>query len=94
MKTQVTFRHLKTNTGLQDAANETVSRFEKFYDGITSTEVVFTNDNDKIVEFTVQVLGNTIVAKEGSDDFHKSLNEASGKIIRQLKKWKKKNISN
>lgn len=93
MKTQVTFRHFKTNTSLQDAANDSASKFERFYDGITSTDVVFTNDNDKIVEFTVHVLGNTIVAKEGSDDFNKSLNEASDKIIRQLKKWKKKNIS-
>jgi putative sigma-54 modulation protein len=90
MKTQVTFRHTKSSEELQEVANEEAQRFSKFFDAITNTEIIFTDDNDKIVDISVRVNGTTLVAKESSDDFVKSLNEASDKIIRQLKKWKTK----
>jgi len=94
MKTKVTFRHVKTQPELQEAALEAAERFEKFYSGITSTDIIFKNEADKIVEFTVRVQGNTLIAKESSDEFHKSLNEASDKMIRQLRKRKEKIYQN
>jgi ribosomal subunit interface protein len=90
MQTQVTFRHLKSNPDLQTAANESIKKFEKFFEDIISTDVVFQNDADKIVEFTVRVKGDTLVVKEASDDFMKSLNEGTDKMIRQIRKWKQK----
>jgi ribosomal subunit interface protein len=90
MKTNVTFRHLKRHPHLHDAAIDTAASFERFYDQIISTDIVFKNDNTKTVEFTVRVQGNTLVAKDSSDDFHKSLNDAADKMIRQLRKWKTK----
>lgn len=90
MKTQVTFRHLKSVPELQDAALEAAAKFEKFYDGITSTKIEFSNEERKKVEFTVHVQGNTLVVKESSDDFLKSLKDASEKMIRQLRKRKTK----
>jgi ribosomal subunit interface protein len=91
MKTQVTFRHLKVNPDLNDAALEAAKRFEKFYDGITSIRTEFSEDNiNKIAEFEVRVQGSTLVAKEDSDDFLKSLNGAEDKIVRQLRKRKTK----
>ncbi|MGA2297129.1 MAG: ribosome-associated translation inhibitor RaiA [FCB group bacterium] len=90
MRTNVTFRHFKSNPELHDAAMEAAEKFEKFHPGIISTDTIFTNDTDKIVEFNVKIQGQNIVAKENSDDFVKSLNEASDKIIRQLKKVKSK----
>jgi putative sigma-54 modulation protein len=90
MKTQVTFRHVKSNQILHDAANEEAQRFGKFSDAITSADIIFTDDNGKVVDITVRVNGSTLVGKEISDDFSKSLNEASDKIIRQLRKWKTK----
>ena len=94
MKTNVTFRHLKANTTLQQAAIEEADKFEKFLDQIVSTEVIFTDDQRKTVEFTVRVHGNTLVASDSSDDFRKSLSEAADKIVRQLRKWKTKRFKN
>lgn len=94
MTTSITFRHTKSqHPELQDAAKSAAENFTKYYDKIISTNVEFINDNDKIVQFTVQLNGSTLVAKEGSDDFHKSLHEASDKIIRQIKKWKTKHFN-
>jgi ribosomal subunit interface protein len=90
MQTQVTFRHMKSKNELQDAAIEAAKKFEKFYEGITSTDVVFSADTYNTVEFFVQVHGNTLIAKEDSEDFVKSLNMATDKMVRQLRKWKSK----
>lgn len=91
MQTKVTFRHFKGNhPELHTLAEETALNFEKFHDGIISTNVVFSNDTEKSVEFTVHVKDMTLVAKEASDDFHKSLSDASDKMIRQINKWKTK----
>jgi ribosomal subunit interface protein len=90
MHTQVTFRHTKSDLELQDSAKEMAEKFEKFYDGITKTEIVFNEEKEHIVEITVHVTGNTFFVKEGSDDFEKSLNIASDKMIRQINKWKEK----
>ncbi len=92
MKTNITFRHLKTQPELQSAALEAAESFSKFNDQIISTDVVFKNDNDKTVEFTVRVQGSTLIAKESSDDFNKSLNSATNKMVRQLRKWKTKRM--
>ena len=93
MKTQIVFRHLKSNPELNDAAMEEAKNLEKYYDGITSTIIEFTNETEteKVVEFTVQVQGNTLVSSESSDNFQKSLSEAADKMVRQIKKWKTKN---
>lgn len=90
MQTQVTFRHFKGNhPELHSTAEELAANFMKFNDKITSTKVEFTNSNEKIVKFIVHVQGAVLVAKEASDDFHKSLNSASDKMIRQLQKQKR-----
>ncbi len=91
MQTQVTFRHLKSNPELTEAANEAAAKFEKFYDGINNTDVIFSDDAGIcVVEIFVQVQGSTLIAKESSEDYIKSLNEAADKVIRQLKKFKTK----
>lgn len=90
MQTQVTFRRLKARPDLHDAAVESANKFEKFYDGIISTNVEFMIDGDNIVEFTVNVHGNTLVAREKSNNFSRSLKDASEKMVRQLKKYKTK----
>ncbi|HPI19889.1 MAG TPA: HPF/RaiA family ribosome-associated protein [Candidatus Kapabacteria bacterium] len=96
MKTQIVFRHLKSNPELNDAAMEEAKNLEKYYDGITSTIIEFTNETDteKVVEFTVQVQGTTLVSSDSSDNFQKSLAEAADKMVRQIKKWKTKTGKN
>ncbi len=90
MRTKVTFRHMKSENELHEAATEAAERFEKFYSGISGTDIIFKNEANKIVEFTVRVNGTVLVAKESSNEFNKSLNEAADKMIRQLRKWKTK----
>lgn len=90
MKTNVTFRHLKSSPELKEKALESVNTFEKFYDGIISANVEFINEAEKSVAFTVHINGTTLVARESADDFVKSLNVAEDKIVRQLRKWKTK----
>ena len=92
MQKQVTFRHLKSNPELHEAANETIGRFEKFHDGITSTSVEFIAESQNIVEFKVHIQGHVLVVKEASEDFLKSLNEGADKMIRKLKKQREKLI--
>ena len=92
MQTKVTFRHFKSEPELYDAAIESAKSFEKFFDDIISTDVIFNNDIGKGVEFTVRVKGETLIVKENSDDFFKSLNEGTNKMIRQIRKWKTKHF--
>ncbi|MBM2814470.1 MAG: hypothetical protein HW421_1232 [Ignavibacteria bacterium] len=91
MKTNVTFRHFKSqHPDLHEAAIESSSGFSKYYDDIISSNVEFINDSEKTVEFTVHVQGSTLASKHSSDDFHKSLNGATDKMVRQLNKLKTK----
>ena len=91
MQTHVTFRHMKGHhPNLAQEAEELVQSFEKYYEGIVSANVEFLNEAEKSVQFTVHIQGSTLVAREASDDFGKSLNLAADKIVRQLKKWKTK----
>ncbi len=91
MQTQVTFRHFKGHhPDLHSTAENLAAGFQKFSDGIISTNVEFINDNEKIVQMTVHLQGATLAAKESSDDFHKSLNLAADKIVRQIQKHKTK----
>jgi len=93
MKTNITFRHTKGHhPELQDRANECAGNFSKYYDGIVSSNFEFINGTDKTVHITVHLSGSTIVAEHTTDDFHKSLHDASEKVIRQIKKHKDKVI--
>ncbi len=91
MKTNVTFRHFNSqHPHLQAEAIEEANHFTKYLENIISADVEFINDENKIVEFTVHVNGDVLKSEGSSDDFHKSINIASEKMIRQLTKWKTK----
>jgi ribosomal subunit interface protein len=91
MKTNITFRHFNaSHPDLQELAKESAHRLTKFHDSIMSTHVDFINEGDKTVQFTVNVGGATLVAKETSTELKKSLALAEDKMIRQIKKLKTK----
>jgi len=95
MKTQVTFRHFNGHhPQLHQIAEELASGFTKYSDGIISTNVELINDAEKIVNFTVYMKEHTITSEFTSDDFHKSLNAAAEKIVKQIQKYKEKKIAN
>lgn len=94
MKTQITFRHTNSShPKLHEDAIQVAVGFGKYTDGIISTNVEFINEVHKTVEITLHLQGTTLVAKDDSDDFHKSLHSASEKIIRQIGKYKTKHLS-
>jgi len=92
MKTKITARHFKARPELTEAVENAMQHLTQFHDGIISTDVILENgDIEPTVEFIVHVGGKTLVAKESSDDFFKSLHGASDNMIRQIRKLKTKN---
>ncbi|TAE27869.1 MAG: ribosome-associated translation inhibitor RaiA [Candidatus Kapaibacterium sp.] len=94
MEIKVTARHFDAKPDLRDDAINAAKKFEKFYSHIISTEVILSfekiHDSIKTAEFIVHVHDHTLVAKESSDDFFKSLHDGSEKMVRQLTKLKTK----
>lgn len=91
MKLNITARHFKARPELTEAIENAVQHIGQFHDGIISTDVILEHtDTEKSAEFIVHVSGKTVVAKETSDDFAKSVHGASDNIVRQLRKLKTK----
>ncbi|MBD1207567.1 MAG: ribosome-associated translation inhibitor RaiA [Ignavibacteria bacterium] len=94
MEIKVTARHFDAKPALREEAITFAQKFEKFYSNIISTEVILSfermHDSVKIAEYIVHVQDHTLVAKESSEDFSKSLHEGAEKMIRQLNKLKTK----
>ena len=92
MEIKFTARHFKAAPELQQEAIDSGRNFEKFYEGIISVEVILaeesSRENLKSVEYIVYVQDHTIVAKEATDDYFKSINAAAEKVVRQLRKLK------
>jgi putative sigma-54 modulation protein len=96
MNITITARRFKAHDTLKDFIKDEVSSLSKYSDDIINAEVIlsFQNSKDSIksAEINLVIPGHTIVAKEDSDDFKKSINAATEKITRQLKKIKTKKI--
>lgn len=91
MQTQITFRHTNgQHPNLKESAQKMADNLLKFHDGIISSHIEFNNETTKQVVINLHVEGGTLVAKEESDDFRKSLTAAGEKMKRQLKKFKAK----
>jgi|SRR3990172_4752547 len=92
MQVQFTARRFKAHKTLRDHATGAVSRLPKFYDGIVRGDVILgferSSNSVKWAEVTLHVQGTVLTAKETSDDFVKSIDQAIGKIERQLSKYK------
>jgi len=91
MSTNVTFRHFNAqHPELEQTARGVVDGFKKYIEDIHSAEVVFNNEKEKEVEITIRLDGQTLNAKDHSDEFRKSLSSVEDKMIRQIKKYKTK----
>ena len=94
MNVQFTARHFKAHDGLKDYAFSQVSTLKKYYDGIINGNIILRferlRDSVKIAEINLSVFGTNLVAIEESDDFYKSIDNAVGKLERQLLKYKGK----
>ncbi len=94
MRTKFTARHFRAHATLKDYALDTLTKLEKFYDGIISAEVILSfeksRDSVKVAEVNLTVHNKVLNALEQSDDFIKSIDLAIDKLERQLVKYKTK----
>jgi putative sigma-54 modulation protein len=94
MEITVTARHFDAKSTLREDAINAAKKLEHYYNNIISTEVILSfermQDTIKVAEFVVHVQDHTLVAKESSDSFSKSLHNSAEKMIRQLGKLKTK----
>jgi len=97
MNITITSRKFKAHSTLKEHIEEEVKSLNRFNDDIINADVILSYQNNhdsiKIAEIILQVPGQTMAAKEESDDFVKSVNSAIEKLIRQLEKLKTKRTS-
>ena len=82
---------------LMEFIDKKLSKLETFYDSIQSTEVLLKLEKtgqvqDKVAEIKVKVPGYTLVAKETSKSFEKSVDLGAASLRRQLLKYKSRKI--
>ena len=94
MNITITARHFKAHETLKEYVFESLSKLEKYYDGIISVEVIFSYEKPaqsvKTAEVHVSVYGAVLKATEKSGEFFKSFDAAVGKVERQIVKYKSK----
>ncbi len=97
MNISITARKFKAHFTLKEHILSEVKSLKKFNDDIMNAEVILSYQNPrnsiKSAEIVLQVPGQTLTAKEDSDNFTKSVNSAVEKLSRQLVKIKAKRTS-
>ena len=92
MDTHFTARRFKARSELKTYALDEVKNLDRFYDGIVRADVILsyerTTQSVKTAEINLHVHGSVLSARETSEEFHKSIDLAIGKLERQLTKYK------
>ncbi len=95
MKYTLTARHFKVHDTIKDFADKEMTKLERFYDGIIKAEVILSYERASNSVKTAEIIvhanhHHTFTAKEHSDEFHISIEEAAKKVVAQLKKYNDK----
>ena len=94
MVIKVTARHFKARDSIIDHAKESAESLEHFYDGITKADVILSyekaQNSSKVAEIKVAVYGAVLTGIARSEDFIKSIDQATEKVLVQLKRYKEK----
>jgi len=91
MRISFTARHYKPSERLKEYAQNEALRFEKFYDGIISCDIVLDYQKDiQIAEINLTVYGQKLTVVEKTDEIYKSIDKAIEKMERKLKRYKEK----
>lgn len=87
MKTTVTGRHIDMTPALKAYAEERVKHLERYSSRATEAAVILTVEKYRHqAEVSVNVNGVVIQAKEETQEMYASIDQAVGKVERQLKK--------
>ncbi len=94
MNIKLTARHFRPHADLKAHAQETVKKLGKYYDGIVGATVILSferaTNSVKRAEINLQVYGGILNASAETEDFDKSIDLASEKVMLQLQKYKNK----
>lgn len=97
MNISITARRFKAHETLKDFIKDELSSLNKFTEDILKAEVILSyqnaKDSIKTAEINLNIPGHTIIAREDSDDFKKSISAATEKVTRQLRKIKTRNTA-
>lgn len=93
MRFIITGRNINLTPGLQKAAEDKLSKLEKYFNPDTEAQVTMSVEKDRQkIEVTIPVKGNIIRAEQVSTDMYTSIDLVQETIERQLKKYKNKLI--
>ncbi|HUN66215.1 MAG TPA: ribosome-associated translation inhibitor RaiA [Bacteroidota bacterium] len=94
MEIHFTARKFRAHADVRAHALDEVKKLDKYYDGIVRSDIILSYERSvasvKTAEINLHVYGTVLSAREQSDDFHKSIGLAVGKLERQLSKYKTK----
>lgn len=91
MQVSVTFRHMESTDALREYALEKVSKVAKYLTRATESHVIL--DVEKLshkAEVLIDAGGIHCRGEAQSDNMYKSIDEATDKIIRQVKRYREK----
>jgi putative sigma-54 modulation protein len=91
MQVSVTFRHMNPTDALKEFAADKVSRIEKFIHAPTDAHVVLSVEKYlHKAEINISANGVRMRAEETSEDMYSSIDAATSKIERQVKRYRNK----
>jgi len=98
MKTTFTARHFKASEDLKNYCLDSVKKFEQYFDRIMTCDIVLQpgpdEDNPQTAEINLKIPGSFFNASQSAPTYEQAISEVIDIIIRQLKKYKDKNLVN
>jgi putative sigma-54 modulation protein len=94
MTYKFTARHFRAHPEIRAHAEDSVKKLHRFYDGIVGATVVLSferaTNSVKTAEINLKVYGAVLSATVSSDDYIKSIDAVTEKLVKQLSKYKTK----
>jgi putative sigma-54 modulation protein len=91
MQVAVTFRHMDSTDALKDYANEKVSKVSKYLQRATNAHVILWVEKlQHKAEVLIDAGGIHCRGEAHSENMYKSIDEATDKIVRQVKRYRDK----
>lgn len=96
MKVLFTARHFTASKRLQDYAEESVAKLDKYFDAIHECNVIASpHENPETpqqVEISLRIPGTTLIVKEAAESYESAILKSIDNLKRQLIKHKEKQL--
>lgn len=93
MQTQITARHFDANEQLRTHIDQSLSKLERYYDGIGDVHVVLCEDGApgaKAAEVKMIVFRQTLSARHSASTYEEAVDRCTSRLKRQLMRYKSK----